>query len=319
MLRCGRDRTATKEKLMDQPSLPPPCKSGDRVAIIAPAGPFQEKWLFEGCERLRSWGLEPIYEKELFSTWGYLAGSDAHRLESLHKAFRDDNVKAILCARGGYGTFRLLDGLDLPLLQQHAKRFLGFSDITMLHQVFAQQCGFIGFHSPMAASQHFIEGSPTSVERVKQALFADDLATIFSPIQGDVLQQGPRATGRLVGGNLSLLAASVGTPWQVDTQDAILFVEEVAEPPYRIDRMWQQLRYAGLLKPLRGIVFGDFGPLRDRYTTYTEEEFWLNRIGMPEGIPVLHKMPFGHIRDNATLPVGASVTIDAETATLHAA
>lgn len=295
---------------MTRTLLPPPCKSGDQVAIIAPAGPFREQWLQLGCERLQQWGLVPVYEPSLFSQWGYLAGEDTLRLRTLAQAFADPKISAILCARGGYGTMRLLPQLPWEDIAKTPKRFVGFSDLTTILNVLAARAGLISFHGPMIASQLFLEGTPESLQRLQSALFAPSLQEACPPLPGETLRPG-KAKGRLLGGNLSLIAATMGTPYQPDFREAILFLEDVSEPPYRIDRMLQQLSLAGVLDQLNGLVLGDFGALSDQYTTYAPEEFWLERLNLPQRLPILHQVPFGHVRDNYTLPVGTIATLDA--------
>ncbi len=293
--------------------LPQPCQSGDKVALIAPASPFQQKWLDEGCHLLRSWGLEPVYSKGLFERWGYLSGRDQTRHEALVESFLDDEIKAILVARGGYGTSRLVADLPYDELAQHPKRFLGFSDITLLHQVFEQRLKMISFHAPMVASSLFIEGTAASHERVRLALFAETIEEIAPPIPMEVLQSPPslgKIRGRLRGGNLSLVVSTLGTPWQIEAEGTLLFLEEVGEPPYRIDRMFQQLRHSGILGKISGLILGDFGPLKDQYQTYLERDFWLEWVGLPEDLPVFYRCPCGHIRDNFTLPIGAWAEMD---------
>ena len=297
-----------EERIMNK-RLPQSCKSGDRVAIIAPSSPFQKKWLDEGCNILRSWGLEPIYEQTIFDEWGYLSGRDEVRSKALIDAFFDPDIKAILSARGGYGSLRLVEGLPYEQLSKHKKRFFGFSDITLLHQVFEQKSNFISFHAPMIASQIFIEGTSESQERLKKALFADTIEEIAPPITAKPLQKG-RGKGRLIGGNLSLIISSIGTPWQLNAKGAILFIEDVSEPPYRIDRMIQQLRYTGVLEQISGLILGDFGSLKDRFQQYDPRDFWQERLKLPKELPIVYDFPCGHIRDNYTMPIGANAEIN---------
>lgn len=301
---------------MNKPILAEACKPGDRVAIVAPAGPFQLKWLHAGCDLLRSWGLEPVYHQDICSGWGYLAAEDDKRLQIFVDAFTDPTIKAVICARGGYGCARLIEQLPYEILKKHPKRFFGFSDITFIHQALFQKLNWITFHSPMAASQQMLEGTKESQERLKLALFESSLETLCPPIPGTPFR-GESAQGTLIGGNLSLLLSTLGTPWQLNTDGAILFIEDVGEAPYRIDRMFQQMKMAGLFEKLGGLVIGDFGPLQDQYTTYDAKEFWLNRLDLPASFPVLFDVPAGHIRNNWTLPLGTQAALDMEKAELR--
>lgn len=276
---------------------------------MAPAGPFSQEHLLQGCALLRSWSLEPVFDPAILNRWGYLAGDDALRQRLLLEAWEDPSIRAILCARGGYGSMRILEQLPFQQLASQPKRFLGFSDITILLNVLAQETGMISFHSPMVASALFFEGTPSSQESVRRTLFGETLADIFPPMEGTWLQ-GPQVTGRLLGGNLSLIASSVGTPWQLEEERFILLLEEVSEPPYRIDRMLQQLRYSGLLDRVVGIALGDMGNYQDQYQRYTLQEMWQERLRVPEQCALLCDLPIGHIDDHHSVPIGAWVTLD---------
>jgi muramoyltetrapeptide carboxypeptidase len=296
--------------------LPPACEIGDRVAIIAPSGPFRPEYLHAGCELLRSWGLEPVYESEILEQWGYLAGHDQCRANTLLKAFLDPSIRAVLCARGGYGAVRLLSSMPWAELAKHPKRFFGFSDITILHNALRKNLGWITFHAPMIASPLLLEGTAESIERLKLALFAETLTEICPPIPGTTLRPGC-ARGQLVGGNLALIASTIGTPYQLDLCNAILFLEDIGEAPYRLDRLFQQLHLAGMLEQVAGLALGDFGgPLQDDYTHYEAASFWLERLPLPFHCPILYNLPVGHIRNNWTLALGAEVILDADLGTL---
>lgn len=298
--------------------LPPPCQPGDRVAIVAPSSPFLFERLQAGCDLLRSWGLEPVYEPSILEKWGYLAGSDQSRLASLHQAFADPSIKAVVCARGGSGAVRLLEHIDWELLRQNPKRFCGFSDITVLHSAMLQKLDWVTFHSPMIASPLFYEGTPESIERMKQTLFANTLQEICPTMPGEVYRSGA-GTGHLIGGNLALIVSLLGTPYQPDFHNAVLLLEDVDEAPYRLDRMMQQMHLAGALSELAGLGLGDFGgPLRDHYHEgeYDPQEFWMERLSLPWQCPVLYNLPFGHTHVNWSFPHGASATLDANQGTL---
>lgn len=298
-------------KIPDTPRvLPPPCRPGDRVAIVAPASPFQKQWLEAGVALLQEWGLAPVYSPMLFERWGYLAGADVLRASVLQDAFEDDTIQAVLCARGGYGCARLLEHLSWESLASQPKRFIGFSDVTILHLAFLQRTPYLTFHGPMVATSLMNQGTDQSLERTKAALFAETLEALCPPIPAKVLQEG-EGEGHLIGGNLALLNTTLGTPWQPDFRGAILFLEDIDEAPYSLDRLFMHLQLAGAFDELAGLVLGDFGPRQDQYQTYDAEAFWRERVALPTGCPVLFDAPIGHIRDNWPVPVGAKARIQA--------
>ena len=285
---------------------------GAVVAIVAPAGPAPADAVARVPALIASMGWTPKLFPGCHERLDYLAGDDACRLRDLHAAFADPEVAAIFCLRGGYGSGRLLDRIDVDLLARHAKPLLGYSDITALHALLSNR-GIASLHGPM----------PTS-----DLLDAADIVDAagppgFSPLargwqRGDVLAParnaapfaGPgRVEGRLVGGNLSIIASLLGTPWALDVRDAILFLEDIGEAPYRIDRLLLQLRLAGVLDAARGFVLGSFsdaafpGPTLQEYLA-------------PLGKPVLGGWPAGHCRPNLLLPLGVQVALDADAGTL---
>jgi muramoyltetrapeptide carboxypeptidase len=288
-------------------------RRGDRVGVIAPAGP-------PSAERMAQ--VEPLFARfglraHLYPSCqarhpqhGFLAGDDALRLADLHAAFADDAVQAVFCARGGYGCARLLEGLDAGLLDSHRKPFVGYSDVTVLHAVL-QARGAVSWHAPIPASDLVVDGA----EDDAQALFA----LLMNPLRaghvmaptllGGAWRVPGRASGRLVGGNLSLIASLIGTPWAVDARDAILFIEDVSEALYRVDRLLMQLRHAGVLAAARGFVLGSFTEEEDPSALLHEH---LGGLGKP----VLAGWPAGHGRPNRALPLGARVSLDAAAGSL---
>ncbi|TWC12878.1 MULTISPECIES: LD-carboxypeptidase [unclassified Pseudomonas] len=286
------------------PALP----SEGLIGVIAPAGPAPldtdkaVQWMRARGHELRI--FPGVYEKD-----GYLAGSDDTRLNDLHGAFADSEVNAIICLRGGYGTPRLLDRIDFELLRCNAKPFVGYSDITALHLAISRYAGFVTFHGPLLNADLLGDKEPSTV------------TSFFSLLRGqlkvgDVLSHpdayplttvwSGTAHGRLLGGNLSIIAATMGTPYQIDAEDVILFIEDVNEPLYRIDRLLTQLRLAGTLQKLRAVLVGDVagvdGEALNRLLRQTFE---------PLRIPVLSGWRSGHCDPNLTLPMGALVSLDA--------
>ena len=303
----------------------PALRSGGTIAVLAPASPAAVR-AQEVADWLRARGFIPQLYPSAYAGTGvqddYLAADDAQRLQELHDAFADPQVDAIICLRGGYGSARLLSQIDFDLLREHAKPFVGYSDITTLHIGIARKAGFVTFHGPMLTSD-LLRNRQAPTE---QALF-DQLQGRQSPASW--LPQPPEfalhslrcgsAQGRLMGGNLAMIGSTLGTPWEIDTQDAILFVEDVGESPYKIDRLLTQLRLAGKLRGLRGVLIGDFSDVSAADST-PEQQAWdadrLQRLWqeffMPLNVPVLSGWRSGHVDPNLTLPIGAIVTLDAD-------
>jgi muramoyltetrapeptide carboxypeptidase len=266
---------------------------------------------------------------DIFNVEGYLAGTDERRAEELMEAFLDDDVDGVLCVRGGYGCMRILDQLDFDQIRKHRKVLLGFSDVTALHAALQAKAGLVSFHGPGPASGLGSEKGPTdfTAQSLIQAIESGELSaatgrsgyTINVPESvAKVASYGAgKATGRLVGGNLSLISALEGTPYAIDCRDAILLIEDVNEAPYRIDRMLAQLKLAGKLAQIRGAVLGQFTTEFVREDKLTDDARFdtngvLAQYFKDAGIPVLMNYPIGHHDQNATVPLGAQVEIDAD-------
>ena len=278
-------------------------RPGATVGIAAPGGPIDAERLAAGRAVWEAAGHRVVHRDDVTARDGYLAGDDARRAEELSALVADPEVEAIVCARGGYGCSRLLDRLDPDAFRVARKPLVGYSDVTSLLLWQRRRAGLVGFHGPM-------------LER------GDDVdAEAFAALHGALAGEAPRAwrgrgalpgsgTGRLVGGNLVLVAASLGTPWEVDTRGAILLLEEVGEQPYRIDRLLQQLRAAGKLSRLAGIGLGALeGCVDARYPETSALEV-VAGITAPLGIPLVADLPFGHVKRNFAWPVGARAKID---------
>ncbi|AYF51095.1 LD-carboxypeptidase [Pseudomonas fluorescens] len=286
----------------------PALRSEGTIALIAPAGPAAldvEKagqWM-----RARGYDLRifpGVYERD-----GYLAGCDDVRLHDLHTAFADPEIDAIFCLRGGYGTPRLLDRLDFDLLRANPKPFVGYSDITAVHLAISRYAGFVTFHGPMLNAdllgdkQQPTESSLFSLLRGQLgsgSLLAHPVAYPLTTIEPGI------ACGRLLGGNLSMIAAVMGTPFEIDAQGIILLIEDVNEPIYRIDRLLTHLRLAGKLAQVTGVLVGDVAGV-----DAVALERLLKQTFAPLGIPVLSGWRSGHCDPNLTLPMGALVRLDA--------
>ena len=284
-------------------------RPGDTIGLLAPASPGNAEELEQGVRWLQEHGFQVKLGQSTTYTEGICAGSDAVRVADLHAFFADPSIAGILCVRGGYGSMRLLPQLDYELISRHPKVFMGYSDITALHTVLQQRCHLVTFHGPMAASDFGRE--PRSEFTCKHALRAltstVPLGELPAPPSGPApffLVPG-EATGLLCGGNLSLIAATLGTPYELDTTGRILCLEEVGEAPYRLDRLLTQLHLAGKLQAAAAIVMGvcsncdgEDDPPGQRTADVLHE-----RLGSL-GKPVLCDVSFGHTPDKLTLPFG---------------
>jgi muramoyltetrapeptide carboxypeptidase len=294
-----------------KPLKPSALKPGDLVGMITPASnvPNPDESYSKLDRNMQALGLRVKFGANVRKHEGYIAGPEDARLADLHAMFADPEVKAIFCIRGGYGTPQLLDRVDYKLIQRHPKIFLGYSDITALHLALHQRTGLVTIHG--AAWNR--ELTPFTLQHLKRVLF-ETTPTGKVPAapehQLETLVPG-KARGRLTGGNLSLITNLLGTPYEIDTRGAILFVEDVGEDPYRIDRMFTQLRLAGKLDSLAGLVWGECHncfsktvppyPLTDVY----------DRILRKLKCPVFAGLRFGHTDDQAALPYGVMAEIDA--------
>ncbi len=276
---------------------------GDKVGIVAPASNIKRELLEAGCDRLRQMGYEPFYLDSIFDRDLYFAGSVERRIEELEQMFVRDDIRAILCARGGYGANYLLNQLDPAKIVQHPKIFVGYSDITSLLTCFADNARFVTFHGPMVTKDFAL---PDGIDMAswENAVGGAKEWPLGEESGARALAAG-EAEGVLYGGCLSILVASMGTPHEIRTDGTILFIEDVATKPYQVDRMLMQLKLAGRLKNVRGIIFGEMsdcrqGPDQD----YTLEEVILRVVGDLR-IPVAFGLRSGHVsRANITLPIG---------------
>ena len=300
-------------------------KTGDIVAVVAPAGPITSRDVFDrGIAVLERMGFRTRFNDRVFQSYRYLAGCDVDRAAELTRAITDPSVKAIIAMRGGYGCARLIPLLDERVARENCKIFMGFSDLTTLH-LFFNKCGWITFHGPMAANEALSEISAEH-ERHLISLWTDpEYRPVFRFPQLESLSFGT-AEGALTGGCLSLVAASLGTPYEIQTKGKILFLEDTGEPPYRIDRMITQLRLAGKLGSAGnpdsavGLLLGQFSdcvPSTGDYSIYDV----LRDVLFGLDIPILANFPAGHIvdniMDNRTLPFGVKALIDADACALY--
>lgn len=299
----------------------PALRAGGRVAIVAPASAADGAAL-DAAEWLQARGYDPrIMPAALTRSdapYDYLAGDDNARLNDLHSAFADPAIDAIWCLQGGFGSWRLADRLDFDLLRRHPKPFIGYSDITALHLAIQRHAGFVTFHGPMLA-QDLLAGKDEPTASHVLAMVGGQIgqgAWIDAPPASNPVVLAPgAASGRLVGGNLALIAAMIGSRHEIATRDAILFIEDVNEALPRIDRLLWQLRWAGKFDHVRGVLVGNFTrlglPMGDALGQSQLFALLLEQFG-GRGIPVLAAWPSGHGDPNLTLPLGAKVTLDTQ-------
>jgi muramoyltetrapeptide carboxypeptidase len=279
---------------------------GATVGIAAPGGPVDRERLEAGEALLREAGLRVLRGDGLLARQGYLAGADARRAGELMGLVCDPRVDAIFCARGGYGCDRILPRLDARAVRGAAKPLVGYSDVTALLLWQQRQAGLGGFHGPMLDRGRDVDPEAWS------SLLAQLRGEAGEVVMRGVGRGGGMAEGLLAGGSLSLVAASIGTPWQVPGRGTLLLLEDCGERPYRVDRMLQQLRGAGVLERLAGIGVGDFSTCVDeRYPQPGALEV-IEEVVRPLGIPLVTDLPFGHLRANFPWPTAARATLDGD-------
>ena len=288
---------------------PPALRPGDTVGIIAPAGPIQPDALEAGCATLLRMGHRPFYLPSILNRDLYFAGSAERRMNELHEMFRRREVRAILCARGGYGCNYLLPHLDLGLIRRNPKIFAGCSDVTTLLTYLCDAAGLVTFHGPMAAGDF---GRPDGVDEdawLAAVTSAKPYERVFDADEVEPLVKGA-AEGVLYGGCLSLLCASLGTPYEIRPRGTILFLEDLNEPPYRIDRMLMQLKLAGKFKGVRGIIFGEMRRCDQRGAEdYTIQQVVMRVLG-DSRVPIAFGLKSGHVSGrNFTLPFGVEAKL----------
>ncbi len=301
------------------PHLPPRLRTGDIVALVEPASPLEDpSRIGEVADMVRAMGLVPRLAPHVGAVEGYLAGTDDQRASDINAMYADPEVKALFAVRGGWGSARILPLLDWQAIRANPKLLIGFSDITGLHLAFAARAGFPTLHAPNAGGRWpedswnslwwlaFAGSAPVLDLRRKQG--RPDPA--FEVLTGGV------ADGRLLGGNLSVLSALVGTPWMPDMRGAILFLEDVGEAPYRIDRMMSQLALSGMLNEVAGVIFGQCTRCStDNADSVSVADVMRHHLG-PLQVPVCIGANIGHVANQLSLPSGAQVRLDTAAGTL---
>lgn len=294
-------------------------KPGDTIGLVALATRIQPEEISGPVGYLEKIGFRVKLGKHLTSYYGYLAGTDSQRVCDLEDMFEDPEVDAVFCAKGGYGTPRIVDKINYDVIQKNPKILAGYSDITGLHVALERKTDLITFHAPMVCSD-----IPNKFSELAM------LDALMKPVplgkipESDSLKRKAifpgKASGRLIGGNLSLLVSTLGSPYEIDTRGKILLIEDVGESPYRIDRMFASMRLAGKFDDAAGIAFGAFRDcvpeIGEQEPTQSVDDLILDYFG-GAGKPVLSGLPFGHISDNWTLPLGAQAILDSENQSLE--
>ena len=287
--------------------LPAALRRGDLIGLVGPAGPWHEETFRTGVQILSELGFQTTFPRNLLDQQGYLAGSDRHRHNTFTEIWRNPDVKAVMAVRGGYGSLRILNEIDYDLIKEYPKILVGFSDVTALLTAITKRTGLTTFHGPMLTTLK------TSDRESVQNLFTtlcSHTPQSLKPADLEILRPGT-ARGRLLGGNLTTLAHLVSTPYELPWQDAILFIEDIGEAPYRLDRMLTQLSLAGRFDNITGLILGTFVDCGD------QEETWSRVLELfQQDIPIWANFPVGHGPRNMTLPIGSSAEMDSSSGSL---
>ncbi len=289
--------------------IPPFLEPGDTIGIPTPASLYERELLEKGRQVLGGWGFATRVGRQGIRKKRFLAGADPDRAEELMNMFLDPAIRAVVCARGGYGAMRLLPLLDYRVIKKNPKLFVGFSDITVLSAAFLRQAGLVSFHGPMV----------TTLDQTRSA-FREGLRSILLgglperiPLPPGGKVRGGKAVGALLGGNLTLLTHLIGTPYEPPWDGAILFVEDQGEAPYRLDRLLVHLRLAGVLDRISGLLLGQLSEKKIAKADWDLLRESFNRLN----IPIWRGLPIGHGRENLTLPLGAPVQLDGDKGNLN--
>ncbi|MBU5437032.1 LD-carboxypeptidase [Tissierella sp. MSJ-40] len=294
---------------------PKALKFGDTIGVIAPASPTTEERVKKAHDKLIEMGFKVKMGKSPYERYGYLSGSDAIRAEDVNQMFKDKEVDGIICLRGGYGTPRILGLLDYEAIKNNPKIFVGYSDITALHIAFTQICNLVTYHGPMVSSDMIGDFSDFSRDNLFKVIMNNEsIGEICNPEGEEIISiNGGIAEGTIIGGNLSLIVDTIGTPYEIDVKGKILFIEEIGEEPYNIDRMFNQLRLAGILEDANGIILGDFNNcVSEKHDENLTLEQVIEDHIKPIGKPTIYNLQAGHCDPMVTLPFGVKARLDAD-------
>ncbi len=294
---------------------PRPLKKGDRIGLIGTSGPAKQERIEPSIKAMEELGLEVVLGKSCKCQHGYLSGNDKIRADDINRMFEDKTIKGIFAIRGGYGAGRILDMLDYNMIKRNPKVFAGYSDVTVLHNVFNEKCKFITFHTPMASTELYKGVDNYTMDYFMRNIFSNKPLGILKNPDGQEIKTlvNGKAIGKLVGGNLSLVASSMGTPYELNTKGKILFLEDVDEYPYKIDRMLLQLKQCGKFRDAAGIILGSWNgcdPIEGSISLTLIEIF--EELIKPENKPTIYNLACGHCTPTISIPLGAKVKINGE-------
>jgi len=294
---------------MGQPIYPPPIKKGDTIGLVAPAGPLINKENFAaGVHILEKKGFKLKFNQKLLNAKGYLAGSDQERADEFNRLWGDPEVKGLLAVRGGYGCLRMIDLVDMKQIRKHPKIFIGFSDLTVLLNAINKKTRLVTYHGPVVTTL-------TNINRQSLTSFFNVLESktpnLLNPSRIKILNGG-KAKGILRGGNLTTLAHMIGTPHEIPWNDTILFLEDIGESPYRLDRMLTHLDKAERLQKIKGLILGSFTDENNKEKTVLKKTIYerIFEFFIDKKIPIWADFPVGHSNKNMTLPIGVEVKMD---------
>lgn len=304
---------------------PKALQKGDRVAIIAPSSATDLMSVKNAEKRISAMGLEPVMYPTCFTRYGHLSATDEERAKDINDAFSDENIDGIICLRGGYGTPRILNMLDYNIIKSNPKVFVGYSDITGLHMVFNKICRMVTYHGPMATSgfgkieNEHVEFEEYTYDSLRRNIFTNEPVGLFNNPQNEELYTlvGGKAKGEIIGGNLSLLTSTLGSQYELDAKGKILFIEDVDEPVYRIDRMLTSLALAGKFNDCAGIILGTWVNCEREKKSYEDgldlplEEVFNNTL-VKYNKPIISNFRAGHNYPQPTIAFGTFVEMDAD-------
>jgi len=291
---------------MNSLHFPTPLKKGDKIMIVSPSGKIDKKFLEGARKQLEAWGFKVISGKYAGSSSGRFAGTAKNRLSDFQKAMNNPDIKAIFCSRGGYGAIHLIDKLDFTAFHQNPKWLIGYSDITLLHALF-QQNGYVSLHAPMA--RHLtVEGNEDPCSNALLTILTGTPMTY--EFAGNPLNRKGTSQGILRGGNLSVLYGLRGTPYDIIPENTILFLEDIGESPYHIDRMLHNLKLGGVLEKLSGLIVGQFTEYEEDKSLGKKVYELIEEMVKPYGYPVCFDFPVGHTSNNYPLLCGSRVELE---------
>ncbi|MBQ9546293.1 MAG: LD-carboxypeptidase [Bacteroidales bacterium] len=299
-------------------TIPEPLRYGDKVAIVATARKISPQETQPAIDMLKRWGLQPVVQQGLYEEYNQFAGTDRHRAEMLQNALDDDSIRAILCARGGYGTARIIDKINLSGFMQSPKWVVGYSDVTVLHSHLHTNAHCASAHAIMPVNITDGNADSLATSSLHDLLFATKKMRYDFDCADGINIPG-NATGQVVGGNLSILYSLIGSPSDIDTRGKILMIEDLDEYLYHIDRMMLALRRSGKLQGLKALVVGQFTDLHDNSVPFGMSIYDIVRDAVAGyDFPVCFNAPFGHIEHrNLALPLGVTATVSVSSNSAH--